>query len=406
MRQASGMSARRSTAGLALDDPAPIPDHAPVHLTARRLNRATLARQLLLERAALSAADAIGRIVAIQAQEPASPYVALHDRVADFDPASLDRAFLDGEVVKASLMRITLHAVTRRDYPLFHEAMQGPLRAARLNDRRFLRSGLTAADADALLPDVLEHAAVPRSNAAMEAWLDTRVGPTPKPGIWWAMRHYGPFVHAPVRAPWSYGPRPAYQAAPAVDRPPDRVAAVRGLALRYLEGFGPASIADIGQFTMLSRVALREALQPVDARLVHHVGPRGEDLLDVPDGDIPEEAAVAPPRLMAMWDSVLLAYADRSRVIPPAYRPHVIRSNGDALPTLLVDGMVVGVWRPLGDAIEVVAFEPLPDDAWAGLQAEATAMLGLLGPRDPGAYGRYGRWWEALPAAEVRLLGR
>jgi hypothetical protein len=395
-----------TAAAVVLDDPLRIGDDAPVRLSARRLNRATLARQLLLERAQLSAVDAVGRIVAVQAQEPVSPYVALHNRVTAFDPASLDRAFLDGSVVKASLMRVTLHAVTRNDYPVLHEAMQATVRAARLDTGRFRASGLTAADADALMPDALAHAAVPRSNAAMEAWIDRRMGEASRPEIWWAMRHYGPFVHAPGHGRWSYGPRPAYQAAPAGGRPADPAAAVRGLALRYLGAFGPASIADIAQFSMISRGTLREALQPAAGQLVRHEGPRGEDLLDLPGADIPDETVATPPRLMAMWDSVLLAYADRSRIIPPAYRAHVIRNNGDTLPTVLVDGHVAGVWRPLDHGIEVTAFEALPDDAWAGLEAEGRAMLDFLRPREPRAYSRYGRWWAALPAAEVRVLAR
>lgn len=389
-----------------MDGPALLGDYTPMRLSSGRLNRATLARQLLLARVPLSPVEAVSRIVAVQAQEPASPYIALHNRIADFDPATLDAAFSARSIVKASLMRITLHAVTLADYPALHEAMQATLRAARLNDRRFLATGLTAADADALLPEVLCHATIPRSNAAMEAWLDDRVGPTPKPGIWWAMRHYGPLIQAPVEAPWRFGPRPAYVAAPAVDRPADRTAAVRALAHRYLAAFGPASIADIAQFSLVSRIALREALAHDLARLVHLRGPAGEELLDVPDGELPDEDVPAPPRLMAMWDSVLLAYADRSRVVPPAHRPHVIRSNGDTLPTLLVDGRVAGVWRPSGGGIEATAFEALPDATWAALDAEARAMLRLLGPRQPDAYGRYGRWWPLLPAAQVRVLGR
>ena len=106
-----------------------------------------------------------------------------------------------------------------------------------------------------------------------------------------------------------------------------------------------------------------------------------------------------------MWDSVLLAYKDRSRIIPPDYRRQVIRSNGDVLPTLLVDGYVAGVWRPIDGVIEATSFEPLPDDAWAGLEEEARALLTFLGTRDPAIYRRYWRWWADLPAAEVRRLG-
>jgi hypothetical protein len=377
-----------------------------MRLTARALNRATLQRQLLLERAVLTPAEAVSRVAALQAQEPASPYLALHNRIAAFDPAALDRAFAGGAIVKASLMRITLHAVTIEDYPVFHEAMQVTLRAARLNDRRFLATGLTAADADALLPEALAHASEPRSNADMDAWMDRRVGVTPRPGAWWAMRHYGPFLHAPTGGAWSFGLRPAYQAAPDVVRPADRAAAVRGLALRYLEAFGPASVADVAQFSLVSRVAIREALEPVRQQLRHLEGPAGEHLLDLPGVTLPDEDATPPPRLMAMWDSVLLAYADRSRMIPPAYRPHVLRTNGDTLPTLLVDGRVAGTWRPVDGGVEATAFETLDEDAWAGLHDEAAAMLALLEPREPRVYSRYGRWWPTFPAVQVRVIGR
>jgi len=107
---------------------------------------------------------------------------------------------------------------------------------------------------------------------------------------------------------------------------------------------------------------------------------------------------------MAMWDSILLAYADRSRVIPPDYRKLVTRSNGDVLPTLLVDGYVAGVWRPVEGGIEATAFHRLSVEAWEGLAAEARALLALLADREPQVYRRYDRWWTTLPSAEVRVL--
>ncbi|NUK28238.1 winged helix DNA-binding domain-containing protein, partial [Streptomyces lunaelactis] len=110
------------------------------------------------------------------------------------------------------------------------------------------------------------------------------------------------------------------------------------------------------------------------------------------------------PRLMAMWDSILLAYADRSRVIPPAYRPLVIRRNGDVLPTLLVDGHVAGVWRPADGGIEATAFHPLSSATWDGLAAEAQSLTALLSDREAAVYSRYHHWWAKLPEAEVRML--
>ena len=119
----------------------------------------------------------------------------------------------------------------------------------------------------------------------------------------------------------------------------------------------------------------------------------------------PSEDTPAPPRLMAMWDSVLLAYADRSRVIPPEYRKLDARMNGDVLPTLLVDGYVAGVWRAVEGGIEATAFHPLSDEAWDGLASEARVLITFLARRDPQVYGRYNHWWAKLPApAEVRLL--
>jgi hypothetical protein len=106
-----------------------------------------------------------------------------------------------------------------------------------------------------------------------------------------------------------------------------------------------------------------------------------------------------------MWDSLLLAYQDRSRVIPPEYRQLVARSNGDVLPTLLVDGYVAGVWRIVDSAIEATTFHPLRDDVWDGLEAEARALLAFLADRQPNIYSRYHHWWAKLPTAEVRFLG-
>jgi hypothetical protein len=375
-----------------------------VRLSARGLNRATLARQLLLRRERLPVKEAVRRVVALQAQEPASPYIALWDRLVDFDPAELDSAFAEQEVVKASLLRITLHAVAATDYPAFHEVMQRTLRAARLDDQRFTREGVSVAEVEALLPDLLEFTATPRTNRDVERWIEARFG-APKPRVWWALRHFGPFVHAGTGGPWTFGPRPTYVRAREVARPGDVQASARRLVRRFLEGFGPASAQDIAQFSTIYRPPIQEALRSMDGELERCEGPDGSSLYDVPGGVLPPEDTPAPPRLMAMWDSALLAYADRDRLIPADYRKVVIRRNGDVLPTLLVDGCVAGVWRPFDGGIEATAFHRLDDDAWAGLDAEARALLPLLAERDPTVYGRYGRWWASLPAVEVRVLG-
>jgi hypothetical protein len=127
-------------------------------------------------------------------------------------------------------------------------------------------------------------------------------------------------------------------------------------------------------------------------------------LFDLPGAKLPNESTPAPPRLLPMWDNVLLAHIDRSRVVPAEYRQLVMRRNGDVLPTLLVDGFVCGVWRPVDDGIEATAFQRLPDEAWDGLAAEARGLLALLADREPTVYRRHAHWWSELPRAEVRVL--
>ena len=372
-------------------------------LTQRGLNRATLARQLLLRREAVGAVEGLRRVMALQAQEAPSPYLALWNRVEGFDPNDLDLAFASQDVVKTQLLRVTLHAVAADDYPSFHEAMQGTLRAARLYDGRFRSEGVSIDDTEALVPDLLEFAATPRRNDEVEAWLEARFG-GPKPRLWWAMRQYGPFVHATGGGAWSFGTRPTYVGAFDQGRPGDPAASARYLVRRYLEAFGPATAADIAGFSTIYRPPVKDAIRELGDELVTLQGPAGP-LLDVPGAPLPDEDTPAPPRLLPMCDSVLLAYKDRSRIIPEAYRRQVIRSNGDVLPTLLVDGYVAGVWRPVDGVIEATAFEPLTDDAWAGLETEARALLAFLAGRDPAIYRRYWRWWADLPAADVRRLG-
>ena len=373
-----------------------------VRLSERQLNRATLARQLLLERKPLTAEDGLRRVVALQAQEPPSPYIALWNRLRAFDPADLDAAFASSTVVKATVVRVTLHAVVADDYPAFHAAMQPTLRSARLEDMRFRRSGLSSAEADELVPRLLAYLERPRAKAEIQSFLVDEIGDR-GPGVWWALRTYAPLAHAPTGGAWSFGQRPSFAAVPARLRPNVVPDALSHLVRRYLEGFGPASVADISQFALIPRSVIREALEAMAGHLVRFDGPAGE-LFDVGDGILPEPDSPAPPRLLPMWDSVLLAYHDRSRIIPSDLRRIVIRRNGDVLPTLLVDGHVAGVWRPIEGGIEATAFAPLDDDVWDGLAREARGLWAFLESRDPAVYRRYAHWWSRLPPGETRRL--
>jgi hypothetical protein len=372
--------------------------------TARQLNRAALQRQLLLRREPLEVTDAVGRLLALQAQEAASPYLALWNRLAGFDPADLDAGFAAGALVKAPLMRLTLHAVRAGDYPLLHSAMLRSLRASRFGDRRFLTSGASVEQVDGALAGALAFLAEPRTGAQVEQALRPRLGEHAE-RAWWAMRTFAPVHRAPTGGPWAFG-SVAYVAAAAGGCEEAAARGVRELLVRYLAAFGPATAQDFAQFTMLRSTAVKPAVAALGDALVTLPGPGRAPLLDLPGTALPDPDTPAPPRLLGMWDNLLLAYADRGRVLPDAYRAAVLRRNGDVLPTLLVDGHVAGVWRPVEGGIEATAFHDLDERDWAGLAAEAAALLALLADRDTAVYRRYGHWWDkGLPAAQVRVLG-
>lgn len=372
-------------------------------LTADDLNRATLARQMLLAREDVPVEDAVRRVLALQAQDAAGPFVALANRVAAFDPAAVDAAYAAARLVRSTLLRITIHTVHADDHPTLHAAVLPTLRASCLNDPRFTVSGLTPADADDVVAGLRALTAVPRTQDEIDAWLRERVGPDAAPAVWWAVRRFARLRHVPDGSTWAFARRRTY-AATGDDAEPDRTPALAAYALRWFAAFGPGTVADVAQAAMVRRGDVRAALDAVPGALVEVTGPDGRPLLDLPDAPRPDGRTPAPPRLLGMWDSVLLAHHDRSRVVPPQHRAHVTRRNGDVLPTLLVDGRVAGVWRLVDDGVEATALDPLPDDAWDGLAEEAARLLAWAAPRDPALYARHTHWWASLPADGQRRV--
>jgi hypothetical protein len=378
-----------------------------IQLTARQLNRSTIVRQALTARVPRSVEDAVRHLVALQAQEPASPYLALWNRLDAFHPAALDTALHDRSIVKSNAVRMTLHLTHADDYPQVREATEPTIRAARLRDARFTVAGLTDVLADALANEMLAVAHQPRTSDELSAWLADRLGDAAHPGAWWGLRQYSPLLRAPTDAPWSFSTKTSYVAPRVVPRLPHPAASeesLRSYILRYLTAFGPASVADMAVFMLIQRGRLNAAVKALGDQLVRYSGPNGEALCDVPNGPIPDEDLDAPPRLLGMWDNVLLAYHDRGRVIPPEYRRTVIRINGDVLPTLLVDGYVAGLWRATDAGIEARPLHPLPEEVWDALAEEAVSLQQFIADRDPLVFRRFNHWWEKLPPAETRLL--
>jgi len=368
-------------------------------LTAAELSRATLARQLLLERVALDPVSAIERLVALQAQEAASPHLALWSRLEGYQASALNDAFRDRLAVKGTLMRVTLHAVSAADYLHFWPAVAASLR--RWRAPIVSQFGLTS-QLEALAAQAAAFASEPRTGPELKEHLPVLaqgVGPAGQSDSWWAVRPLLPMLMAPGEMPWSFGRRPRFVTAAAWLRAElaSESDGLEHLVRRYLAGFGPAGIADIHQFTRISAADVRAALGRMAAELVTFQDEAGRILYDVPDGLRPPGDTPAPVRFLPMWDSLLLAYHDRSRVIPEVHRRTVIRSNGDFLPTFLVDGRVAGLWR--ADVVDgrsrvsPLPFEPLAGHVGEEVAAEARRLERFIEPLEPAVYGRYATTW-------------
>jgi hypothetical protein len=368
-------------------------------LTAAELNRATLARQLLLERIPLGPIEAIEQVVALQAQEPASPHLALWTRLEGFDVADLHGALHDRAVVKGTLLRVTLHVVSAADYAQFWPALEPSFHHWRAPIFRQVGLG---PEVGALGMQAAAFAAQPKLGTEISEHLPRLTGgagPVGQSDSWWAIRPVLPFLMAPGDERWSFGRRPRFVSAPAwLDAPLGTYdAGLRHLVRRYLRGFGPAGIDDIHQLTLIRTPEIRAALDSLETELVTFRDERGRLLYDLPGGPIPDGATPAPVRFLPMWDSVLLAYKDRARVMPEPYRRVVIRSNGDFLPTFMVDGLVAGLWRAdLVDGHSTVTplpFEPLTAMAAEEVAAEAARLERFLDPLEPAVYRRYATTW-------------
>ena len=360
-------------------------------LTPDSLNRATLARQGLLSPLDLDPVAALEAFGGLQAQEPASPYLALWSRLRSFDAADLQRAFHERRAVKATLMRITLHAVSSRDYRLLLPALMPMLRALR---RRGWADRPEASQVPALVEAVEAFAATPRGNSEIRELLGGLLEGLVADDVWWLVRRQSTLVHVPDGVPWAFGRRPMMVAAAswlADEGFVDEAAAIEHLVRRYLSAFGPATVADISQWAGLSAAALRPGIDAVAEP--RGVDARGRGLLDVADGQLPDPGTPAPPRLLPMWDSTLLAFDDRTRILSDADRLRVIARNGDVAPTFLVDGRVAGLWWAVHEGgrthIELEPFRKIAASARKALETEGERLATFLEPLEPRVFARY-----------------
>ena len=373
-------------------------------LTPLELNRATLARQSLLARESLGVVEGIERLCAIQAQHRASPSVALWSRLRDFRTEDLDDALRSRRVVKATLMRATLHLVSADDYVALHPAI-APSLAKRSSAER--RQSATIAGFDALAEATLAYLSTPRPNAEVLEFLAERAPGVPPADLWWRLRLAAPLLVAPTETRFSFGPRPLNVAAGAwLERPfTSEEQGMEHLALRYLAAFGPATPADLQRFTRIEVTRIRPTLERLAPRLVRYRDEQGRVLYDVPGAPLPDPTTPAPPRFLPMWDSTLLAYVDGDRMLSASYRGRVVQVNGDYLPTFLIDGKVAGLWwAESGEGGTAVVryrpFEPLDTGDQHALADEAERLAAFLAPLDPALYRTYIERWSPERDAE------
>jgi hypothetical protein len=369
-------------------------------LTSRQLNRATLARQLLLERADLDVVAATERIGGLQAQEPASPHIGLWTRLAGFQPGDLDRALAARTVVKGTLMRSTLHVVSADDYLRLWPAIVPLMEGIRRQDRVQPPSPQSLA---ALQARAAAFTAEPRGLGELRDHLGASDGLAPDDVVWWIRRRVA-FAHAPSDVAWSFGRRPRLAHAlawlGADEWPASTEEALEHLVRRYLGAFGPATAADVSQWSGLAVGKLRPGIAAVDAggELRRFTDERGRELLDLDGAPLPDPDTPAPPRLLPMWDSTILAFADRTRLITDEDRRVVVARNGDTLPTFTIDGIVAGLWwahaEPGGRTrLLIEPFRPPLRRADArALEAEAERLATVVAPLEPAVYSRYQRW--------------
>ena len=336
-------------------------------LTLRELNRATLARQLLLERKRLSPAAVIERLVGMQAQWPPAPYIGIWTRTTSFRRQALERELASAAVVRATVMRQTLHLVTPRDYALLRAAMsetnfpwESPQAKLLAPSVRALTAAGPVTTAEALAHLEREHGLT--GVTARRAWRGARVRAHlvhhPETALWHARRD-GRFVA--LEEPELHDPTEA------------RAEMLR----RYLAAFGPASRRDIVAWTMMHVPEISRALERLEP-MRRFRDEHGRELLDIPRAPLPGPETPAPVRFLPKWDNVLLAFADRTRVLPEQYRKRVIGMNGDVAQTFLVDGFVAGVWHVENGRVMPEPFAALSRSVRRELEDEAGRLEAFL----------------------------
>ncbi len=345
-------------------------------LDGRRLNRATLARQQLLGRVDRPALDVVRDLVGLQGQDPDPPYVMLWNRIDGFTVAQLTALQLDRSVVRATLFRGTLHLVATDDYLWLRPLLQPMLERWQRGAWGKALDGVDVEELAKAAEDLLDDGRLtrPRLSRALAArWPEHN--PT---AMARSVQGLLPVVHPPPDGLWHrYGPAHIALARNWLGRPLSPGVPPSTLIRRYFAAFGPATVKDVQAWSGLTR--LREVVETMRPDLVTFTGEQGEELFDLHDAPRPDSDTPAPVRLLALADNVVLAHADRTRLVGPAA---AARIGWEA--AVLVDGEVAGFWTMAHDddaaILTAELLRPLTSDQEAELEGEAARLLAFAAP--------------------------
>jgi hypothetical protein len=353
----------------------------PDVLTRRALGRATLARQLLLERAPIGPLDAVAHLVGLQAQVPRDPYLALWSRLDAFDPVATGVLVESRELVRVAVMRATIHLVTAEDCLALRPLCQ-PVLVGELSRHRDHAPRLRDVD----LAPVLARAAAllaeqPRPPAALGRALEAEFPDLDGAAMAYAARNLLALVQVPPRGVWrKRGQVTVTTAESWLGRPLASAPSIQDVVARYLAAFGPARPADLATWSRLT--GFREVLDGMRARLRTFHDDQGRELFDVPDAPLPDPDVPAPVRLLPEYDNAVLSHADRTRYTPDDVA--TLATDGPVHGTALVDGSIAATWSTVTDdgrvTMTVRHLRRLSRAARDELAAEAERALRFLEP--------------------------
>jgi len=352
----------------------------PETLSLRRLNRATLARQLLLEREKASAVAGVERLAGMQAQEPKHPFIGLWTRLEGFACEELLRALAERQVVRATLMRSTLHLMSAAGYAAVRMALQPP----RSVSLRVLGARSEGLDLDAVLPaarEILRGTPLPFDE--IRARLQEQFPDVNDRALGYAVRTLVPLVMVPSdEGRWGFERVSSFALADEWLDAPLADDDAEALVTRYLAAFGPASAKDVERWSAVG--GMKAVLDGMRDRLEVFADEGGRELFDLPDAPRPDADVPAPVRLLPEFDNLVLAHDDRTRVIADEHRPLVTTKNLRVKATFLVDGVVAGTWtvavKRKVATLELAPFAKLPRRAVTALEREGEALLRFAEP--------------------------